>query len=236
MRQVVLDTETTGLAPEKDHRIIEIGAVEIINRSLTGRHYHQYINPEREIDAGAEEVHGISLDQLRDKPVFADIREAFLEYVDGAELIIHNAAFDIGFLDHELRREHPGDPGMAARCGIIDTLLMARKRHPGKANSLDALCRRYEVDNTNRVLHGALVDADLLARVYLRMTGGQTRLSLGSGEDEDSAGVITAATAVEAPNVGGYGVSAAELKAHEQWLDRLGEQSVWRHGSSAGAR
>lgn len=186
MRQIVLDTETTGLEVSQGHRIIEIGCVELINRRLTGRHYHQYINPEREIDAGAMEVHGITPDFLADKPVFARIAEAFLEYVEGAELIIHNAPFDVGFLDSELRRHRAGYTGIESHCRIVDTLQMARHRHPGQRNNLDVLCSRYDVDNSSRELHGALLDAEILADVYLAMTGGQTTLHLS--EDEQSSG------------------------------------------------
>lgn len=181
-RQVVLDTETTGLDPAQGHRIIEIGCVELVNRRLTKRHYHQYINPEREVDAGALAVHGISNAMLDDKPVFARIADAFLEFVGDAELIIHNAAFDIGFLDHELNLLRPGFGSLGARCNVIDTLLIARNKHPGQKNNLDALCKRYGVDNSQRELHGALLDAEILADVYLLMTGGQTTLFLGGNQ------------------------------------------------------
>ena len=192
MRQIVLDTETTGLETSLDHRIIEIGAVELVNRRLTGRHYHQYINPEREIDAGAFEVHGISNAMLADKPVFARIVNDFLAFIGDDELVIHNAPFDIGFINHELRRLNPGSPSVTARCSIVDTLVMARGKHPGQKNNLDALCKRYGVDNSQRELHGALLDAEILADVYLLMTGGQTSLSLGGNQakgDEDGGGV-----------------------------------------------
>ncbi len=184
MRQVVLDTETTGLEVSQDHRIIEIGCVELVNRRLTGRHYHQYINPEREVDAGAYEVHGIGNEFLADKPVFAQIAEDFLDFVRGAELVIHNAPFDLGFLNHELAKLGGGNPGPLERlCSVVDTLVMARQRHPGQKNNLDALCKRYGIDNSQRDLHGALLDAEILADVYVTMTGGQVMLSLGSGED-----------------------------------------------------
>lgn len=182
MRQIVLDTETTGIDPSQGHRIIEIGCVELIDRKLTGRHYHQYINPEREVEAGAIEVHGITNDMLKDKPVFAQIADEFLEFVRGAELVIHNAPFDIGFLDAEFKYLARNDPKMAKICGVVDTLVMARQKHPGQRNSLDALCSRYYVDNSQRDLHGALLDAEILADVYLLMTGGQTALSL-AGDD-----------------------------------------------------
>lgn len=186
MRQIVLDTETTGLEVTQGHRIIEIGCVELVNRRPTGRHYHQYINPEREIDAGAMEVHGITPEFLADKPVFARIAEAFLEYIEGAELIIHNAPFDVGFLDSELRRYRADHAGIESHCRIVDTLQMARHRHPGQRNSLDVLCSRYDVDNSSRELHGALLDAEILADVYLAMTGGQTTLHLS--EDAEGTG------------------------------------------------
>lgn len=180
MRQIVLDTETTGLEPQQGHRIIEIGCVELVNRRLTGRHYHQYIKPNREIDEGAIEVHGITNEFLADKPEFADIVQAFLEFIDGAELIIHNAPFDIGFLNHELAMVGRSYGTVADRCRVLDTLVMARQKHPGQKNNLDALCKRYMVDNSQRDLHGALLDAEILADVYLAMTGGQTSLALGS--------------------------------------------------------
>ena len=182
MRQIVLDTETTGLEYSQGHKIIEIGCVELFNRRLTGRHYHQYINPEREVDAGAFAVHGISNAMLDDKPVFARIAAEFLEFIGNAELIIHNAAFDIGFLDHELNSLRPGFGSIRDKCPVIDTLLMARNKHPGQKNNLDALCKRYMVDNSQRDLHGALLDAEILADVYLSMTGGQTSLSLGGNQ------------------------------------------------------
>ena len=190
MRQIVLDTETTGLEPRQGHRIIEIGCVEMINRRLTGNHLHIYINPEREVDAGALEVHGITNEFLSDKPVFSDVADNFVDFVKGAELIIHNAPFDIGFLDHELASLNRNFQPMAEYCSVLDTLLMARKKHPGQKNSLDALCKRYFVDNTQRELHGALLDAEILADVYLMMTGGQSSLSLDQGSESraDQAG------------------------------------------------
>lgn len=188
MRQIVLDTETTGLETSQGHRIIEIGCVELFNRRLTGRHYHQYINPEREIDAGAQAVHGISNAMLADKPVFARIADDFLNFVGDAELVIHNAAFDIGFINYELNMLRPGFGSIAERCHVVDTLLMARAKHPGQKNNLDALCKRYGVDNSQRELHGALLDAEILADVYLLMTGGQTALSLGGNQSKEDGG------------------------------------------------
>jgi len=179
-RQVVLDTETTGLSTADDHRIIEIGCVELVNRRLTGETFHQYINPQRDIDAGAMEVHGITNEALADKPKFADIADDFMQFIDGAELIIHNAAFDVGFLNHELAKIRSEKRTINAICTILDTLKLARDKHPGQKNNLDALCRRYDVNNSNRELHGALLDSEILADVYLAMTGGQTSLSLAA--------------------------------------------------------
>lgn len=175
-RQIVLDTETTGLRPEEGHRIIEIGTIEIIDRQFTKNDRHIYINPERPIDEGAFKVHGISTEFLSDKPVFADIAEEFFDYIQGAELIIHNASFDLNFLNHEYRWLNKNHPNINNICAIIDTLAMARKKHAGQRNSLDALCKRYDINNTHRQLHGARLDAQLLADVYLRMTGGQNCL------------------------------------------------------------
>jgi DNA polymerase-3 subunit epsilon len=180
MRQIILDTETTGLNPADGHRIIEIGCVELINRRITGRYYQQYINPLREIDEGASEVHGLTQGDLSTKPEFSQIAEEFLAFVDDSQLIIHNASFDIGFLDSELERLKPTPALMGERCEVFDSLDYARNLHPGQRNSLDALCKRYQVSNAHRQLHGALLDAELLAEVYLYMTGGQTSLSLDS--------------------------------------------------------
>src|SRR5271168_3508013 len=183
MRQVVLDTETTGLEVEQQHRIIEIGCVELVNRRLTGRSFHRYLNPERDIDEGALEVHGLSREKLAKEPRFADIRAEFLDFVRDAELIIHNAAFDVAFLDAELARLADGAPALSAVCRVLDTLALARQMHPGQRNSLDALCKRYSVDNSRRDYHGALLDARLLAEVYLTMTGGQAALILSAEPD-----------------------------------------------------
>jgi DNA polymerase-3 subunit epsilon len=180
MRQIVLDTETTGLEPSEGHRIIEIGCVELANRRITGNTFHQYIQPDRQIDAGAREVHGITDAFLADKPRFADIAGEFLAFIRGAELIIHNAPFDVGFIDHEfsLLGDPPGP--LSEHCTVVDTLAIARRLHPGQRNNLDALCKRYQIDNSQRELHGALLDAEILADVYLAMTGGQATLSLDS--------------------------------------------------------
>ena len=175
MRQIVLDTETTGIGHETGHRIIEIGCVELVNRQLTGRTFHTYLNPQRAVDEGAFRVHGISDHFLQDKPLFASIVSDFLHFIDDTELVIHNAVFDVGFLNAELRRmAHP--KLIETHCSVLDTLQLARKKHPGQRNSLDALCKRYDVDNAHRQLHGALLDAHLLAHLYLAMTGGQTDL------------------------------------------------------------
>ncbi len=187
MRQIVLDTETTGLEPSQGHRIIEIGCVELVDRKLTGNHYHQYINPGREVDEGAMEVHGISNEFLLDKPPFEKIAHEFLAFIEGAELIIHNAPFDIGFIDHEFKLMKPAIPSVMKVCGVIDTLVMARQKHPGQKNNLDALCKRYGADNSQRDLHGALLDSEILADVYLLMTGGQRNLLL-AGEAEGADG------------------------------------------------
>jgi DNA polymerase III subunit epsilon len=228
-RQIVLDTETTGLEPSQGHRIIEIGCVELVNRRLTGRHYHQYIQPEREIDQGALEVHGISNEFLSDKPLFANVMETFLDFIDGAELIIHNAPFDIGFIDHELKLAGSKVKKTSSICGVIDSLVLARKKHPGQKNNLDALCKRYAVDNAKRELHGALLDAEILADVYLMMTGGQTSLYLG-GEAEsgsDDAKSQTGIVRLDAgrPKLRVVAASAEELAAHEALLATINKKS-----------
>ena len=183
MRQIILDTETTGLKPELGHRIIEIGAIEMVNRRLTGEHYHVYINPQREVDQGAYNVHGISNEFLADKPLFKQIVTEFLAFIEGAQLIIHNAPFDVGFINYELKRLRQGLGKVSDRCSIIDTLQMARDKHPGQKNNLDALCKRYDIDNSKRTYHGALLDSEILAAVYLAMTGGQGSLFTS---DDDS--------------------------------------------------
>ena len=184
MRQIILDTETTGLDPLQGHRIIEIGCVELEDRKPTGNHYQCYLNPEREVDIAAMEVHGISNEFLADKPVFAQVEAEFIDFVRGAELLIHNAPFDIGFLNNELRLSNAGNGPMEDLCQVLDTLVLARAKHPGQRNSLDALCKRYDVDNTQRELHGALLDAEILADVYLMMTSGQSSLSLQDESEE----------------------------------------------------
>jgi len=222
MRQIVLDTETTGLDPAQGHRVIEVGCVELIDRKLTGRHLHLYINPGREVDAGALEVHGITNELLADKPVFGAIADTFLDFVRGAELIIHNAPFDIGFLDHELVLLDRGYRRMLDYCDVLDTLAMARKKHPGQKNNLDALCKRYEVDNSQRELHGALKDAEILADVYLMMTGGQSSLGLGhDAEAEAAGGEAGGKLDGERPPLRVVMAAADELEAHARYLQSL---------------
>jgi DNA polymerase-3 subunit epsilon len=182
MRQIVLDTETTGLEPELGHRIIEIGCVEILNRRVTGRTFHRYLNPERAIDEGAMAVHGIKRADLDDKPRFAEVAAELIEFIQDAELVIHNAAFDVAFLDSELARLQGDRRRVASLCRVLDSLALARSMHPGQRNNLDALCKRYEVDNSRRDLHGALLDAQILAEVYLAMTGGQVGLELAESK------------------------------------------------------
>jgi len=176
MRQIILDTETTGLEPKQGHRIIEVGCVELINRRLTGNNFHYYLNPQRDIDEGAVEVHGLTSEFLSDKPLYEDIADELYNYLNGAEVVIHNAAFDVGFINHEYRLMGFDRPDMKAWCEITDTLHMARKKFPGQRNSLDALCKRFDIDNSQRQLHGALLDAEILADVYLMLTGGQNSL------------------------------------------------------------
>lgn len=173
MRQILLDTETTGLSPADGHRLVEVAAVELVNRRFTGNYWHRYINPERQVDAGAQKVHGLSTEFLKDKPIFSEVAKELFDYIDGCDVIIHNAPFDLGFLNHEFQRLKDGFPKIEKACSIIDTLVMAREIHRGKKNDLDSLCKRYEVDNSGRDWHGALIDAELLGGVYLAMTGGQ---------------------------------------------------------------
>ena len=232
MRQIVLDTETTGLDPAQGHKIIEIGCVELLNRKLTGNHFHAYINPQREIEAAALEVHGITTDFLADKPLFTDIAENFIDFVSSAELIIHNAPFDIGFLDHELAALKQGHKQMREYCTVLDTLVMARKKHPGQKNNLNALCKRYMVDNTQRELHGALLDAEILADVYLMMTGGQSSLSLGyeDNPEQSAANKLQRLSSKRNP-LKVIHANKDELSAHESRLKEIDEASdnscVW---------
>ena len=232
MREIVLDTETTGLEVRQGHRLVEIACVELVERRLTGRHYQTYLNPDRAIDEGARLVTGIEDEFLLDKPHFADVVDEFLAFIDGAELIIHNASFDVGFLDAELARLDPGHPRIADFCDVLDTLAMARERYPGQRNSLDALCKRLGVDNSRRDLHGGLIDAQLLADVYLSMTSGQVGLDLGFEAITEQPGTITMASASLRIRPRVLRASAIELQVHEQRLDALdksaGGQSLWR--------
>ena len=229
MRQIVLDTETTGLEPEQGHRIIEVGCVELENRELTGRHYHVYINPEREVEDSAVEVHGITNEFLADKPVFQDIVDDFLAFIQGAELVIHNAPFDVGFMDHEFNLLNQGYPSTRDVCGVTDSLVLARKKHPGQKNNLDVLCRRYGIDNSNRELHGALLDAEILALVYLAMTGGQTALSLDEGDSGAAGGSEIRRFAADRDPLPVLEASDEEAQRHREFLDRMAEktQVVW---------
>jgi DNA polymerase-3 subunit epsilon len=230
VRQIILDTETTGLEPEQGHRIIEIGCIEVVNRRPSGRTFHRYLNPEREIDAGAVDVHGLTNEFLSDKPLFAEIMTELLEFVTDSELVIHNAPFDVGFINAEFARLDHGP--IETVCQVLDTLELARRRHPGQRNSLDALCKRYEVDNSRRELHGALLDAQLLAEVYLAMTGGQAALALGRKNRGNSSAEL------KHRRINRKGLTlrvleptAAELAAHEQLMDALEKDTgscLWR--------
>jgi DNA polymerase-3 subunit epsilon len=227
MRQVLLDTETTGLDPASGHRVIEIGCVELLDRKLTGNRFHVYLNPEREVDAGAVEIHGLSTAFLADKPKFAAVAMDFVSFVEGAELVIHNAPFDVGFLNHELNLLGSGYSRITDYCAVLDTLTLARKKHPGQRNSLDALCKRYNIDNTRRNLHGALLDAEILAEVYLAMTGGQTQLILESDVPTwpDVKAVerttLSLGPASERPSLRVIVCNDAEELAHAQRLDAI---------------
>jgi len=228
MRQIVLDTETTGLEPGDGHRIIEIGCVELVERRLTRNNFHQYLQPDRQIDQGAEQVHGITNVFLRDKPRFADVAEDFIAYIEGAELIIHNAPFDVGFLDHELAMWGKRASRIHDLCRVTDTLAMARKLHPGQRNSLDALCKRYDVDNSRRDLHGALLDAEILADVYLSMTGGQVSLAFGGAQGDDSSANTRYAVRKlqsDRPPLPIVRATEAELAAHGERLSAIDKAS-----------
>lgn len=238
-RQVVLDTETTGMnklgVHYEGHKIIEIGGVEVINRRLTGRHFHVYIKPDRLVDPEAYNIHGISDEFLADKPTYADIADEFLDFIRGAELVIHNAMFDIGFMDYEFRMLNRDIPKTETFCKITDSLLMARKIFPGKRNNLDALCDRYQIDNSKRTLHGALLDAEILAEVYLAMTGGQTSLAFSmegetqrqENESETIQRITRPASALKV-----LYANEEELFAHEQRLDLIAKKGggcLWRN-------
>jgi len=223
LKQIILDTETTGLEPSEGHRVIEIGCVELVDRRVSQNRYHQYLNPGREIEDGALEVHGISGEFLADKPAFEDVVDDFLTFVAGAELIIHNAPFDVGFIDNELALIGREDR-LADHCTVLDTLEMARDLHPGQRNSLDALCKRYDVDNSSRTLHGALLDAEILGDVYLAMTGGQSDLGLSfDGVNDESHDAVR--ELVEKPRLFVLKASADEIAAHEERLRQIDEAS-----------
>ncbi len=226
MRQVVLDTETTGIG--EGHKIIEIGCIELIDRKFTGRQYHQYVNPQRLVDPEAMEVHGITDEFLLDKPLFGSVANDFIEFITGAQLVIHNAPFDVGFMDREFAQLN-GYPKTVDICTVLDTLVLARKMHPGQRNSLDALCRRYGIDNSHRELHGALLDSEILADVYLLMTGGQTNLILESkaaSQNNRGASVQSAAIDAElAAKLKTWGVSLDERSEHESVLELLTKKS-----------
>ncbi|PCK30972.1 DNA polymerase III subunit epsilon [Pseudoalteromonas piscicida] len=232
-RQIVLDTETTGIDPKAGHRIIEIGCVELVNRRLTGNNFHVYINPQRDIEEEAIDVHGITNEFLRDKPFFHQVAQEFFDYIKGAELVIHNAPFDVGFMDHEFAKLNQGFPATHEYCKVLDTLVMARDLHPGQKNSLDALCRRYDIDNSKRTLHGALLDSEILADVYLSMTGGQKKLNLASqnkGNQDNSAGGIVRLDS-NRPALKVLRATADEEQAHTERLELVNKaagQSLWQ--------
>lgn len=231
-RQLILDTETTGINPKDGHRIIEIGCVELINRRFTGNNFHVYINPERIIDAEAVAVHGITNERLAHEPRFRDIAKSFYDYIQGAELVIHNAAFDVGFINHEFAMLHPVLPPVELYCTILDTLMLARELHPGQKNNLDALCRRYDINNSHRTLHGALLDAEILADVYLLMTGGQVSLNLANEQDRTD-GQSGPAAIQRSGRLKVLRATDAELTAHETRLDlvqKKGGSCLWRNG------
>lgn len=222
MRQIVLDTETTGVDTRQGHRIIEIGCVELVQRRISDRQFHRYLNPGRDSDEGALRVHGLTREFLADKPPFAAIVDEFLAFVEGAELLIHNAEFDVGFIDYELSLLGPGYGRLAERCVIVDTLKLARERHPGQRNGLDALCKRYGIDNSHRSLHGALLDAQLLAEVYLAMTAGQ------SGFEFDASSAAHRASSIPSgplPEIRVLRASSDEIAAHQARLEQIQQRS-----------
>ena len=243
MRQIVLDTETTGLSTAQGHRIIEIGCIEMVNRRLTGREFHRFLNPDRDIDEGAEAVHGISRAQLETEPRFHEVVDDFIAFVKDAELVIHNADFDVGFIEHELRLMKHAQPKITDHCQVLDTLSLAREIHPGQRNSLDALCKRYEVDASRRDVHGALIDSELLARVYLAMTGGQSSLLLDAEEPDrrgqDAVGgpagpnsrlqPLPQEAAPSSYKLTVIEATAAETAAHEAMLEKIRKSGacVW---------
>ncbi|HEX5756632.1 MAG TPA: DNA polymerase III subunit epsilon [Arenimonas sp.] len=236
MRQIVLDTETTGLSWEKGNRVVEIGCLELLERRPTGNHFHRYLNPDREMEQGAQEVTGLTVEFLADKPRFAEVVDEFIEFVAGAELIIHNAAFDLGFLDYELSLAGSQYGRLRDHCGVLDTLALARQRYPGQRNSLDALCKRLGVDNGHRKLHGALLDAELLADVYLALTGGQREIELAPLVE---ARLVQAAavTSIQARPRRVLRASADELAQHDARLEKIAAKSggklVWPRASES---
>lgn len=237
MRQIILDTETTGLKVEEGHRLIEIGCVEMIDRKLTGTHYHKYINPQREVEPAAFAVHGISNEFLKDKPVFSDIADELMDFISNAELIIHNAPFDLSFINKELVLVRQGYKTVTDYCRVVDTLKMARQLHVGQKNSLDALCKRYKVDNSKRNLHGALLDAYLLAQVYLAMTGGQGSFfdSISENQTTDTKNSETSTKVpIQKHNLTVLRANADELVLHEKYLESLKKQGkcLWLKVSS----
>ena len=229
MRQIALDTETTGINTADGHRVIEIGCVEIENRRITGREYHCYLNPEREIDEGAARVHGLTLDKLRDKPLFQDVAEEFLDFIRDSELVIHNAKFDVGFLDSELSIIKHDLRSIEKHALVLDTLALAREMHPGKKNSLAALCNRYMVDRSMRQVHGALIDADLLAKVYLAMTGGQDTFDLEEISNNDLLAKELNVSKEQLSQIFRQ-ANADEIQAHEEFLDKMSKDKscLWR--------
>jgi len=230
VRQIILDTETTGISPQQGHRIIEIGCVEMIDRKLTGNHYHVYINPQRVVEEEAISVHGITNEFLADKPVFSSIADEFYQFIRGTELVIHNAAFDVGFINNEFSLLKRPLPPVEEYCEILDTLAMARKKHPGQKNSLDALCKRYGINNSHRELHGALLDAEILADVYLLLSGGQTILSLDK-DGGDEAGVASLRRiSPQRASLRIIKASEEELGEHQKYLEGIKKSAgslVW---------
>lgn len=237
MRQVVLDTETTGLEPARGHRVLEIGAVEVIDRRLTGERFHRYVHPQRDIDDAAIEVHGLTLERLRDAPTFDKVADEFLAFVRDAEVIIHNAPFDVSFIDYELSLMPAAPKRIEDICTVTDSLALARHKHPGQQNSLDALCRRYDVDNSQRALHGALLDAEILADVYLAMTGGQASLFPSDAPGEAAEDTEALRLPADRGPLVIVCATQAERAAHEAQLDRLDAEceggSVWRRLAAA---
>ncbi len=233
MRQIVLDTETTGIDPSKGHRVIELAALELVNRKLTGQQFHYYLQPDCAIDPDAQRIHGISSEFLEGKPRFWEVAAAFLDFIRGAELVIHNAAFDVRFLNHELALLANDWGPVTRHCrSVLDTLPLARRLHPGQKNSLDALCKRYRIDNSARALHGALLDTALLAEVYLAMTGGQVALALSSSQPTSSTTEMSAAPRNRVESLPVIYPTEAELAAHQIWLHKLAKDSgghcVWQ--------